>query len=40
MLATANFVNTIGIMAASAVVWVLHEALQLSALIVVPWRLY
>ncbi|MBV8820238.1 MAG: AMP-binding protein [Acidobacteriaceae bacterium] len=31
VLATANFVNTIGIMAASGVVWVLHEALHFSA---------
>ena len=35
MLATANFVNTMGIMAASAVVWVLHEALHLSAPLVI-----
>ncbi len=31
ILATANLVNTIGIMAASGLVWLLHEALQLSA---------
>lgn len=31
VLATANFVNTIGMMAASGAVWVLHEALHLSA---------
>jgi acyl-[acyl-carrier-protein]-phospholipid O-acyltransferase/long-chain-fatty-acid--[acyl-carrier-protein] ligase len=31
VIATANFVNTIGIMLASGVVWFLHEALHLSA---------
>ena len=31
VLATANFVNTIGLMLASGVVWLLHEALRLSA---------
>jgi acyl-[acyl-carrier-protein]-phospholipid O-acyltransferase/long-chain-fatty-acid--[acyl-carrier-protein] ligase len=31
VLATANFVNTIGIMFASAVVWLLHEVLHFSA---------
>ncbi len=30
-IATANFVNTIGIMLASGVVWLLHEVLHLSA---------
>jgi acyl-[acyl-carrier-protein]-phospholipid O-acyltransferase/long-chain-fatty-acid--[acyl-carrier-protein] ligase len=30
-IATANFVNTIGIMLASGIVWLLHEALHLSA---------
>ncbi len=31
VIATANFINTIGIMLASGVIWTLHEALQLSA---------
>ena len=31
ILATANFVNTLGIMLASGVVWLLHEALHVSA---------
>jgi acyl-[acyl-carrier-protein]-phospholipid O-acyltransferase/long-chain-fatty-acid--[acyl-carrier-protein] ligase len=31
ILATANFVNTLGIMLASGVVWLFHEALHLSA---------
>ncbi|HEY1216716.1 MAG TPA: MFS transporter, partial [Bryobacteraceae bacterium] len=34
VLATANVVNTIGIMSASGVVWLLHEALHLSAPVV------
>jgi acyl-[acyl-carrier-protein]-phospholipid O-acyltransferase / long-chain-fatty-acid--[acyl-carrier-protein] ligase len=35
VLATANFVNTLGIMLASGVVWWLHEALHLSAAAVI-----
>jgi acyl-[acyl-carrier-protein]-phospholipid O-acyltransferase/long-chain-fatty-acid--[acyl-carrier-protein] ligase len=31
ILATANFVNTIGIMLASGVIWLLHQAMHLSA---------
>src|SRR5579875_3755828 len=31
VIATANFVNTIGIMMASGVIWLLHEALHVSA---------
>ncbi len=35
LLATANFVNTLGIMLASGVVWLLHEALHFSAAAVI-----
>ena len=35
VLATANFVNTIGVMLASGVVWLLHEVLHLSSTVVI-----
>lgn len=35
VIATANFVNTIGVMLASGVVWLLHESLHISAIRVV-----